>query len=88
MDERTEILVSLGVATAINCVPCFRHLLEKAIAVGMGSGDIENAVEIARKVSKGASMAMNIQIDQLMGKGSEEQLMCGGEKVAVDCGCL
>lgn len=54
----------------------------------MSTEETENSMEIARKVSKGANMAMNIQIDQLMGKGSEEQLMCGGEKVAVDCGCL
>ena len=27
MDEKTEILVALGVAIGVNCIPCFDHPL-------------------------------------------------------------
>ena len=30
MDEKTEIMVALGVAIGVNCIPCFDHLYSKS----------------------------------------------------------
>ena len=30
MDEKTKIMVALGVSTAVNCIPCFQYYFGKA----------------------------------------------------------
>lgn len=50
MDEKTELLISLGAAAAANCVPCFEYYFKKATAAGLRSDEIEKAVEIGNKV--------------------------------------
>ena len=53
MDERVELLVSLGASTAANCVPCFEHYYRKAFAAGISGEEIRRAVELACKVKTG-----------------------------------
>jgi alkylhydroperoxidase/carboxymuconolactone decarboxylase family protein YurZ len=71
MDDKTEILISLGASTAANCVPCFEYYFKKAIKLGLNIEDIEKAVEIANKVKTGSSIAMTKRIRSIMGSDAE-----------------
>lgn len=62
MDDKTELLISLGAATAANCVPCFDYFFKKATAAGLRPDEITKAVEIGDKVKAGASISMKKSI--------------------------
>jgi alkylhydroperoxidase/carboxymuconolactone decarboxylase family protein YurZ len=86
MDERTKVLISLGAATAANCVPCFQHYFGKATSVGLTHEEIEEAVDLASQVKKGAHMAMRNSIREVMGKKSSHELPCSGQANRPCCG--
>ena len=67
MDERTKVLIYLGAATAANCIPCFEDYFGKAKAVGLTSGEIGEAVDLASQVKKGAHLAIRNRISDRMG---------------------
>ncbi len=71
MDDKTELLISLGAATAANCVPCFDYYFKKATAAGLRPNEITKAVEIGNKVKTGASIAMKKSIRDITGCDSE-----------------
>jgi alkylhydroperoxidase/carboxymuconolactone decarboxylase family protein YurZ len=66
-EEKTEILIAIGAATAANCIPCFEHLFEKAISSGVGLEEINRATDIAGQVKKGAHIALTNSINELTG---------------------
>ena len=66
MDERTEIFVALGAATAANCGPCFEHYFSIAEKCNIGKEDIQKTVDIAVKVRGGAHMVMTEAIQKIM----------------------
>ncbi len=72
MDERTKILISLGAATAANCIPCFEHLYYKAQGLKLSVEEIQEAVEIAAKVKSGAHIALKSSISDIMSEGHEK----------------
>jgi len=76
MDERTTILISLGAATAANCVPCFEHYFRKAEALNLTAEDIQEAVDIAGKVKSGAQIAMRGSIRKIIGQEVQEAPSC------------
>lgn len=76
MDEKTRVLISLGAATAANCVPCFEHYFGKANTVGLTTEEIQEAVEIASQVKKGAHMAMRSRVSDIMGRKNKYELSC------------
>ena len=69
MDEKTKLLVSIGSAVAANCVPCFEHFLTKTQAVGLTSGEIQEAAEIADQVKNGARITIMSTIRGIIGSG-------------------
>ena len=80
MDEKTTILISLGAATAANCIPCFEHLYYKARGLNMSDNEIREAVDIAAKVKSGAHVALKSSISYAMGEESDK-------KSSETCGC-
>ncbi len=86
MDEKTELLISLGAATAANCVPCFEYYFKKASAVGLTSEEIEKTVEIGNKVKTGASIAMRRSIRDLTGGNGEADEQGSGKAGHPCCG--
>ena len=65
MGQKTTILMSLSVATAIHSVPCFEHYYRKAIEAGLHDEEIREAVTIARKVKNGADLALRKGISKI-----------------------
>jgi alkylhydroperoxidase/carboxymuconolactone decarboxylase family protein YurZ len=86
MDERTKVLICLGSATAANCIPCFEYYYGKAKAVRLTSEEIQEAVDLASQVKKGAHMAIKNSINGLMGGEKEYDLPCDRQANKSCCG--
>ncbi len=86
MDERTRLLISLGAATAANCIPCFEHYFGKAKVAGLTTDEIEEAVDLASQVKKGAHMAIKNCINGLMGEEKKLALACDKQASKSCCG--
>ncbi|MEJ2719017.1 MAG: carboxymuconolactone decarboxylase family protein [Deltaproteobacteria bacterium] len=76
MDERTRILVSLGAATAANCVSCFDHYFERAEAVGLPSEEIKEVAEIADQVKRGAHITTRNAVGNRIAQGTGTTADC------------
>ncbi|UCE35315.1 MAG: hypothetical protein JSV55_09930 [Deltaproteobacteria bacterium] len=85
MEERIELLVCLGAATAANCVPCFEYYHAKAAEVGLASQEILKAVELATQVKKGAHMAMKNSVNGIMGQERRYDLPCTAKAGTTCC---
>ena len=44
MDEKTEIMIALGVAIGVNCIPCFDHLYSRSREIKLEEDEIERIV--------------------------------------------
>ena len=86
MEERIELLVCLGAATAANCVSCFEHYFKKAETVGLTPQDIEEAAELATKVKNGAHMVMRNGIKKALGQEGRS-CQAGNGKSGSSCCC-
>jgi alkylhydroperoxidase/carboxymuconolactone decarboxylase family protein YurZ len=86
MDERTEVLICLGAATAANCVPCFEHYFGRANSVGLTPEEIQEAVDLASQVKRGAHIAMRNGISHAMGQERQDVLPCSGQMDRSCCG--
>ena len=86
MDERTKMLISLGAATAANCIPCFEYLFEQSREVNLTDEEIQEAVDIAGKVKNGAQIAMRNFIGDIMGDSGHQQHPCEEASAPSCCG--
>ena len=86
MEERTRVLICLGAATAANCIPCFEHYFGKAKTVGLSTEEIQEAVELASQVKKGAHMAIRNFIHSLQGEEKKYNLACDKQASKSCCG--
>ena len=66
MDDKMEILIALGAATAANCGPCFEHYFSRADKLGISEKEIQASVDIAVKIRGGAHMVMKGAIQKIM----------------------
>ena len=76
LEDKIEILIAIGAATAANCIPCFEHLYEKAINSGIKLAEIKRASEVAGQVKKGAHIALTYSINELIGIKETHDLPC------------
>ena len=86
MDERTKVLICLSAATAANCIPCFEYYFGKAEAAGLKTDEIQEAVDLASQVKKGAHMALRNSIHNIMGREKEYSLPCDSQTDRSCCG--
>ena len=85
MDEKTELLICLGAATAANCVPCFDHYFKKASATGITMEEVRKAVELACKVKTGAGIVMKNSTRDITGQDWESEHADGGKAPSPCC---
>ena len=76
LEDKIEILIAIGAATAANCIPCFEHLYEKAINAGIKLAEIKRASDIAELVKKGAHIALKNSVNELIGIEETQNLPC------------
>jgi acyl-coenzyme A synthetase/AMP-(fatty) acid ligase len=67
MDQKTEIIVALGVAIGANCIPCFDHLYSKSRELKIETDEVRAIADIAAKVKNGASIFMKNNIAETLG---------------------
>lgn len=76
LDNKTEVMVSLGTAIGANCIPCFDHLYLKARDLNIKADEIQQVVDIAVKVKNGASIFMKNTINHALGETAEPEQPC------------
>lgn len=86
LEDKIEVLIAIGAATAANCIPCFEHLYEKAINSGIKLAEIKRASEIAAQVKKGAHIALTNSINELIGIKETHDLPCD-QTANKSCSC-
>jgi alkylhydroperoxidase/carboxymuconolactone decarboxylase family protein YurZ len=78
MDKKTEVMVALGAAIGVNCIPCFDHLYSKAKEIKMNDEEIKEIVEIAGKVKNGASTFLKQAVSDVVGDVDDSRQSCCG----------
>jgi hypothetical protein len=76
MDEKTEIMVALGIAIGVNCIPCFDHLYSKSQEIKLDEDEVRAIAEIASKVKNGASIFMKNTIAETLGDTPASEQPC------------
>jgi len=62
LDQKTEVLVGLSAAMAMNCAPCARYYLEQAKKADISKGEIS---EVLAKVMAVAAGQKRLQMQEL-----------------------
>ena len=76
MDEKTEIMVALGVAIGVNCIPCFDHLYSRSQEIKLEEDEVRAIAKIAGKVKNGASIFMKNAIAETLGDTPAAEQPC------------
>jgi hypothetical protein len=84
MDQKTELLVSLGASMAANCLPCFTYYFQQAEKQGLDPADILKAMEIANKIKNSLSMLMGNHVRKTMHL-EEEDVLAALKEVGRPC---
>ena len=87
MDEKTKELIAIGAAVAGHCQPCLNHHVARAKALGVGMGEIREAIEVGRKVEKGAMAAMRDFTKGVMGERVTRSSVCCSAEPETDSKC-
>lgn len=63
LDQKTEVLVGLSAAMAMNCAPCVRYYLQQAKQAGISKGEIS---EVLAKVMAVAAGQKRLQMEEVI----------------------
>lgn len=63
LEQKTEILVGLSAAMAMNCAPCVRYYLQQAKQAGVSKGEIS---EVLAKVMAVAAGQKRLQMEEVL----------------------
>jgi len=63
LDQKTEVLVGLSAAIAMNCSPCVRYYLQQARQAGVSKGEIS---EVLAKVMAVAAGQKRLQMEDVL----------------------
>lgn len=77
MNSKTEVMVALGAALGVNCIPCFDHLYTRSKEVGLTDEDVRQICQIADKVKGGAAMFIKKAVAEVAGEPTEACEPCG-----------
>ncbi len=65
LSDKVKELVAVGASITANCQPCLRHHVEKALGFGADPEEVRAAVEVGKRVRKGASAKMDGVVSEL-----------------------
>jgi len=63
LDQKTEVLVGLSAAMAMNCAPCVRYYLQQAKQADVSKGEI---AEVLAKVMALAAGQKRLQMEEVL----------------------
>ena len=76
LDKKTEELIALGVAYAINCVKCMKIHRKVAIDAGLTSEEMNSALNIAESVVNGARGVTKNEAEHIFGSEVVDDRCC------------
>jgi len=76
LDSKTEELIALGVAYALNCQKCIKVHKEIARKSGLSLSEMKDALSIAEGVIKGANSVTKGAIVEIFGSEVEDNRCC------------
>lgn len=59
LSEKIKELVAVGASITANCQPCLKYHTDKALEFGADAGEVAAAIEMGKRVRKGASAKMD-----------------------------
>ncbi len=65
LSDKVKELVAVGASITANCQPCLRHHVEKALGFGADQEEVRAAVEVGKRVRKGASAKMDNVVSEM-----------------------
>ena len=80
MDKKTEELIALGAAYAVNCQPCMELHKQQASEAGATTQEMRAAIEVAESVKKGAYDKTKESAGNLFGDLKEQKCCSEGSK--------
>jgi len=87
MNENIKELIAIGAAVAGHCQPCLTYHVGRAKELGVGEGEIREALEMGHKVERGAMAAMKNYAKEVMGESVSSAPVCCGSTSDVDSKC-
>lgn len=82
LDERTMRLIAVGASITANCQPCLQINTTQALQEGLSEEEIAEAIEIGKRVRKGAASKM----DQFAASLNQAVPLAAGA-ASEGCGC-
>ncbi len=80
LDNRTLSLIAVGASVSANCQPCLERNVGTALKCGADAQQIDEAMDIGKRVRQGAATKMDAFIVNLSQSDSKSG-------VVADCGC-
>ena len=65
LDDKIKELIALGASIAANCHPCVKYHVVKAREMKIAEDDIRQAMDVGKKVRKGAAGQMDELLEEL-----------------------
>lgn len=62
LDERTELLVGLAAAMAMNCSPCTKYYLSKTEKAGITQGEVSEVLAKVMAVAAGQKKLQTLEV--------------------------
>lgn len=84
MDERIKKLIAIGASLAANCHPCLEYHIGRALESGIERKEIQEAIDVARKVRGGATASMDALALKLR-DGDASDAVCGNRESSGCC---
>ena len=72
MNERIRELIAIGASVTANCQPCLQLHVEQAIKSGVEPREVTIAIEIGKRVRKGATAKMEAFSTRLQAGTSQD----------------
>jgi AhpD family alkylhydroperoxidase len=82
MNDKIKELVAVGASITANCQPCLQYHTNKALEFGAEAGEVAEAIEMGKRVRKGASAKM----DEFSSSVKETVAAPAAEKKSGCCG--
>lgn len=81
LSDKVKELVAVGASITANCQPCLQYHTDKALEFGADAGEVAEAIEMGKRVRKGASAKM----DEFSSSVKETVSAPAGAKKSVCC---
>jgi AhpD family alkylhydroperoxidase len=82
LDHRMQALIAVGASISASCQPCLQTAVNMALESGAGPQEIAQAIELGKRVRKGAATKMDKFIS-----GLNEVVSTSASEIDAKCEC-